>query len=259
MKSILLTGMNGTVAFVMKKELESRYEISGISITRMDDVLTEVRPDDWKTALDTYRERVTEQVADAIRGKDAVVHLGWNTRDENHSQGLDPLNILQTDCVYRAAIAEKVPRIYMTSSVHAYDFEGNGFDRDTPIPVEPDTRRDPHGMRPTSLYGASKRWMEIAGQFYEPQLADGQAILAVRLGGVNRAEKSSLKWAFVWDSHRDCAGLLQAFVECPDPPRFSIAYGVSANISDEPGQIEFDTSNPFGFEPQDNGYDSADS
>jgi len=255
MKSVLLTGINGTVAYVMKKELGSRYDISGISITRMDDMLREMGPSDWKTQLDTYRDRVTDQLATACRGKEAIVHLGWNTRDDNCDGGLDPLNILQTDCIYRAAIAEKVPRIYLASSVHSYDFEGDGFDRSEPIPFVPDTRKDPFGTPPTSLYGVSKRWMEIAGQFYVPQLNDGQAILVVRLGAVGRSEQPPPKeWCFLWDSHRDCADLLEAFIECDDPPRFSIAYGVSANQSTDPEMMRFDTANPYGFEPQDNGF-----
>lgn len=252
MKSILLTGMTGQVAHVMKKELDDKYEISGISITRMDDVL-QTQPADWKTQLDTYRERVIDQVATACRGKDAIVHLGWNTRDENCGRGLDPLNVLQTDCVYRAAIAEKVPRIYMTSSVHAYDFEGDDFDPNVAIPITPDTRQDPFGTPPTSLYGVSKRWMEIAGQFYTPQLEDGHAILAVRLGGVQRdPARPSPEWARVWGSHRDCAGLLEAFVECENPPPFWIAYGVSDNRGPDQEPL-FDLTNPYGHQAQDNG------
>ena len=36
MKSVLLTGTNGTVAQVVKKELGRTYDISGISIARME-------------------------------------------------------------------------------------------------------------------------------------------------------------------------------------------------------------------------------
>lgn len=255
MKSVVLTGMTGQVAYVMQKELGSKYDITGISITRMDDVLRETRPTDWKAQMDTFRERVTDQVATAIRGKDAIVHLGWNTRDDNCNGGLDPLNIFITDSVYRAAIDEKVPRIYMTSSVHAYNFEDEScYDPDVPIPVVPDTRQDCFGTPPTSLYGVSKRWMENAGQFYEPKLADGQAILCVRLGGVIRDPKPpSAEWCRVWNSHADCAGLLEAFIECENPPRFCVAYGVSDNRAAEHKAAMFDTSNPYGFVPQDNG------
>lgn len=253
MKSILLTGMNGTVAYVMKKELDSKYDISGISITRMDDVLTELQPKDWKSQLDIYRDRVTQQVAEAVRGKDAVVHLGWNTRDDNCNQGMDPLNVLQTDCVYRAAIAEKVPRIYMTSSVHSFHFDGDAYDRSEPIPYTPDTRRDPFGTPPSSLYGVSKRWMEIAGQFYVQQLNPGQAILVVRLGGVGREEGPlPREWAHLWNSHRDCAGLLAAFIECEDPPPFWISYGMSDNR--DPDALYFDTTNPYGYKSQDDAF-----
>ena len=43
MKRVLLTGINGTVAQVMKKELGTKYDISGLSIPRMDGLLAEGR------------------------------------------------------------------------------------------------------------------------------------------------------------------------------------------------------------------------
>ena len=39
MKRVLLTGINGTVAQVLQKELAGRYQVSGLSVVRMDDVL----------------------------------------------------------------------------------------------------------------------------------------------------------------------------------------------------------------------------
>ena len=59
------------------------YDISGISIARMDEILERDKPIVWKEQLDAYNERVIEQVTEAARGQDAIVHLGWNTRDEN--------------------------------------------------------------------------------------------------------------------------------------------------------------------------------
>jgi nucleoside-diphosphate-sugar epimerase len=253
MKSVLLTGITGTVAHVMKKELDQKYDISGISIARMDDIVQGGELSSWKEQLDAYRDRVMEQLTAACKGKDAIVHLGWNTRDENWEGGLDPLNIAVVDCVYRVAIAEKVPRIYMASSVHSYDFMGEGYDPDVPIPPFPDTRRNPFGVPPTSLYGVSKRWMEIAGQYYAQRLAEGQKILAVRLGGVGRNEKPRGA-SRVWDSHRDCAGLLAAFIECQDAPNFSIAYSVSNNVGSEHKGPLFDAVNPYGFKPVDNSF-----
>ncbi|MBT4608576.1 MAG: NAD(P)-dependent oxidoreductase [Gemmatimonadetes bacterium] len=254
MKSILLTGINGTVAQAMKKQLDGRYEVSGISMARMEDVLEE-KPTTWKQQMDSYRERVMEQLTTACRGKDAIVHHGWNTRDENWQAGLDPLNIMLVDCVYQAAIAENVPRIYMTSSVHSYDFMGDGFDEDAPIPPTPDTRRDPFGTRPTSLYGVSKRWMEIGGQFYAPKLSPEQKILVVRLGAVNASGEPSENFARLWYSHEDMSNLLAAFIECDDAPNFWITYGVSNNLSDAHPTAMFDTVNPYGFTPKDNAFD----
>jgi len=255
MKKVLLTGFKGTVAQAMKRELEQTYDISGISITRMEEVLQQ-KPTTWKQQMDDYRERVMDQLTMACRGMEAVVHHGWNTRDENWQAGLDPLNIMLVDCVYQAAIAENVPRIYMTSSVHSYDFMGDGFDPDEPIPPYPDTRQDPFGTRPTSLYGVSKRWMEISGQFYAPKLSASQKILVVRLGSVTGSGEPSEKFGRLWYSHPDLAGLLQAFIECDDEaPNFWITYGVSNNLGGGHKSAMFDTVNPYGFTPKDNAFD----
>ena len=81
MKRVLLTGINGTVAQVMKKELGTKYDISGLSIPRMDGLLAEGRST-WKELLDAYRDRVSAELTAACSGGDAVVHLGWNTTDE---------------------------------------------------------------------------------------------------------------------------------------------------------------------------------
>ncbi|MBT3345989.1 MAG: NAD(P)-dependent oxidoreductase [Gemmatimonadetes bacterium] len=255
MKSVVLTGINGTVAQAMKKHLEETYDISGLSITRMDSVLQDEAPTTWKEQLDTFRDRLMDQLTTAIRGKDAIVHLGWNTRDENWKSGLDPLNLVAVDCVYQAAIAENVPRIYMASSVHSYDFMGAGFDESEPIPIHPDTRQDPFGTPPSSLYGVSKRWMEISGQFYAPKLAEGQKILVVRIGAVNSKGEPRASFARLWYSHPDLAGLLSAFIECEDAPNYWVTFGVSDNVGGDHDKPLFETSNPYGFHPRDNAFD----
>lgn len=255
MKSVLLTGINGTVAQAMKKELSDKYDVSGISIVRMDDVLSELREPTWKGQLDAFKDRVMDQLTTAFRGKDAVAHLGWNTRDENYSGGLDPLNVMVVDCVYQAAIAENVARIYMASSVHAYDFMKDYREDVDPIKPFPDVRKDTFGVPPTSLYGVSKRWMEIAGQYYANHLSEEQKILVVRLGGVRWDGRPHGKGSRLWDSHGDLAGLLEAFIECDDAPEFWVAFGVSDNHGGQYSRPLFDTVNPYGFKPADNSFD----
>jgi nucleoside-diphosphate-sugar epimerase len=254
MKSVLLTGIKGTVAQALQRQLSGTYDVSGLSIVRMDDVLRDHQPASWKEQLDEYRERVTSQLMEALEGKHAVAHLGWNTRDEHCGAGLDPLNILVVDCVYRAAIACKVPRIYMASSVHAYDFY-RFYEVDTePIRPFPDVREDPFGVPPTSLYGVSKRWMEIAGQYYAARLEEGQRILVVRLGGIDDSGRPHRRGSRLWDSHPDLAGLFTAFVECEEAPRFWVAFGVSDNHGEGFPRPLFDGVNPYGFTPADNAF-----
>ena len=254
MKSVLLTGKNGTVAYAMQKELADTYDISGMSIPRMDDVITAGGPTTWKHQCEAYRQLVMERLTAELRGKDAVVHLGWNTSDENHKAGLDPLNILVVDCVYQVAIAERVPRIYMASSVHSYDFEEAMAADGDPIKPFPDTRENDFGAGTTSLYGVSKRWMEIAGQFYAKQLQQDQKILCVRLGAVGRDETPHKFGSRLWDSHHDLAGLLSAFIECDDAPNFWVAFGVSDNHGGDYPRPLFDAVNPYGFKPASNAY-----
>ena len=76
MKRVLLTGIHGAVAYAMKKELDDKYEVSGLSVARMDDVLRDFRASSWKEQLDTFRDKLMDQLTTAFRGKDAVAHLG---------------------------------------------------------------------------------------------------------------------------------------------------------------------------------------
>ena len=260
MKKVLLTGVNGTVARALLQELSDTYDMSGISLLRMDEVIRDIdqlESPTWKAQMDEYRKRLMEQMTTAIRGFDCLVHLGWNTRDDNMGKGLDPLNLLQVDVAYLAAIEENVPRIYQASSVNAYDFFPI-IDKDIePVKPYPETTEDPYGTKPTSLYGISKRWMEMAGQFYVPKLNPGQKIMAVRLGGVNPVDhpggEPGKPFRRLWCSYRDCAGLLQAFIECADDaPVFSTVFNVSNNRSETWPRPAFDTVNPYGWVPVDN-------
>jgi nucleoside-diphosphate-sugar epimerase len=263
MKKVVLSGANGTVARAMMQELSDEYEMVGISLVRMDEVIAaidQLEEPTWTAQLAAYRERLMEQMTTAFRGADAAVHLGWNTRGDNCNRGLDPLNILQVDVAYQAAIEEKVPRIYMASSVHAYDFWDAIEKNEPPIPPMPDTRVDEFGWKPSSLYGISKRWMEMCGQFYEPKLHPGQKILCVRLGAVNGQDhpggEKNHHMRRLWDSYRDCAGLLKAFIECDESaPAFWTAFNISNNRSEAYPANLFDTVNPYGFVPQDNEHD----
>lgn len=259
MKSILLTGATGAVAYVLRKELQGEYDVRDLSVVRMDATMAAGGHADWAALREAYREAVLAQFAEAFEGLTCVAHLGWNTRDENYKGGLDPLNILVTDCVYRAAIEASVPRIYQASSVHAHDFYPWMEQDGEPLTPFPDTREDPFGTGATSLYGVSKRWMEIAGQYYVRHLKPGQKILCVRLGAVNRNEKPGRSYSRLWDSHGDCAGLLRAFVECDDDaPAFFTSFGISDNQGDPYPRPLMDPVNPYGFTPQDNAWTWSD-
>lgn len=255
MKRVLLTGSNGTVAHAMKNQLDGTYDISGMSIPRMDGVIADLQGPVWQEQMNAYRTLVMDELRKQMAGQTAVVHLGWNTTDENWQGGIDPLNILVVDCVYQVAIELATPRIYMASSVHAYNFnDAMTVDAD-PIEPFPDTRNDPFGQGTTSLYGVSKRWMEISGQFYAERLGEKQKILCVRLGAVNRNDDPGGPHGRLWNSHKDLAGLLSAFIECADDvPNYWVEFGVSDNHGGEFPRPIFATTNPYGFQPTSNAW-----
>ena len=95
MKRVLLTGINGTVAQVMKKELDTKYDMSGLSILLMDGLLEEGKST-WKELLDAYRARVSEQLPAACRGVDAVVHLAAAAQNLRKMAKIFPLQHLAT-------------------------------------------------------------------------------------------------------------------------------------------------------------------
>jgi nucleoside-diphosphate-sugar epimerase len=259
MKRVVLTGITGKVAQALVRQLTGVYDISGVSIVRMDQVLAQGGFSTWAEQLGAYRALVMEQLTTAFTGQDAVAHLGWNTRDENCGRGLDPLNVFVTDCVYAAALATRVPRLYLASSVHAYDFYRDRAPDAEPSGPWPEVDQDPFGWPPTSLYGVSKRWMEIAGQFYARRLAPDQKILVVRLGDVSRDGRPHHAELRLWDRHADLAGLFRAFVECPaEAPAYFCAYGVSDNHGEGSPRPLLDPVNPYGFVPGGNAFAETD-
>lgn len=176
-----------------------------------------------------------------MAGHDAVIHLAWNTKQENYDTGeFDPNNILGVHNVYRAAVETGTKRLIMISSVHTHKFENRGPDApllkpfDLPLPDSP--------------YGASKCFVESLGRHYAEKY--GLEVICIRLGGVNAADvppESPASERRVWLSHRDLSDLMQACLQAAEVPyNYTILYAVSNNE----GRLH-DVMNPFGWMPKD--------
>lgn len=215
--NILLTGSNGVIGTVLKDNLKH-------TITYFD--------------LPDFDVRDYEQILEKAKGKDAIVHLAWDTQTDNfRSDYLNPDNMLKTFNVYRAAVAAGVKRVIMASSVHADKFTDRHIEEmlnpyDLPLPDSP--------------YGAGKVMMEALGRYYAD--AKGIEVICVRFGGVNPADippESSESERQVWLSHGDCSRLITVCLEAIEVPNsFQVIYGISDNI----GRVQ-DISNPFDWEP----------
>lgn len=218
-KRILLTGSGGVMGTVLKSGLP--YETTDFDLPKQD---------------------VTDfaQLVQAMQGHDTVVHLAWDTKNDNWlTEKLNPENTLAAYNVYEAAHLAGVKRVIMASSVHADDF----------VKHKKSGLLDPLSLpTPDSPYGANKCFMEALGRYY----ADSKAleVVCIRFGGINKENvppKSPESERIAWLSHQDAVELVQACVEAPlVPDNFTIMYGVSNNS----GRIH-DLRNPFEWQPKD--------
>ena len=204
MSEILITGSNGIIGSVLKS---TNYEI---------------RPFD----LPEYDCRNYHQLKDQMKGCLAVVHLAWNTQDDNFRSGhTDPDNYAMAQNVYEAAYATGVKRVIMASSIHA----------DMPIPqqTQPPKLRSAYELpNPDSPYGASKVAIETLGRYFA--ISKALEVVCVRFGWVSQDahERPSTTKPYPigegWISHRDCQDLVTAAIEAPIiPDNYQIIWGLS--------------------------------
>lgn len=219
MKKVLITGSNGVLGSVLRAGLS--FETTGFDL-----------PD-----CDT---RNYGQLVEKARGHDILIHLAWNTKNDNWlTENLDPENVKSCFNVYEAAHQAGVKRVIIASSVHADDFVGKHI---TGL-------LDPFALpTPDSPYGANKCMIEALGRYYAA--AKGIEVICIRFGGVNRADQPPAapeSERQVWLSQRDCNQLVTACINADSiPNNYSIVYAVSNNKASV-----HDTVNPFGWQPQD--------
>lgn len=218
MKKVLTTGSGGVIGSVLKKGLP--HEITDFDLPDGD-------------------VRNFDQMLNAARGHDVLIHLAWNTKTDNWlSDSFEVGNVEGMLNVYEAAHQAGIKRVIVASSVHADDFVGHHI-------VGP---MDPYALpTPDSLYGASKCMAEAVGRYYAS--AKGMEVICIRFGGVNRENRPPVtppSEQQVWFSHEDCISLVDACIQSDDvPENYAIVYGMSNNKD-----LIHDLSNPFGWTPR---------
>ncbi len=154
-----------------------------------------------------------EAVMELTRDVDAIVHFGGAALETDFETILES-NIRGSYHIYEGARKNKVPRVVYASSVHAigyYELESI-IDADSPV-------------RPDSLYGVSKTFVESLSRLYWDKF--GIESLCLRIFS-SFPEPKDRRMLWSWLSFRDCI----QYVTCGlTTPRLghTVAFGISDN------------------------------
>ncbi|HUW43459.1 MAG TPA: NAD(P)-dependent oxidoreductase [Bacillota bacterium] len=217
MKKILITGSKGRIGKILISGLKTHYSLSLADLPEID-------------------VRNYEQVLKAVEGKDAIIHLAWDTKTENYlSKRSNPSNILMAENIYRAALEKGIPRVIFASSVHADDFQN----------YKENKLLSPNRVhKPITPYGRSKVLIEKLGKNYAKK---GLDVICIRFGAVGYEKPTSLEGKMLWLKNNDLISLINTILEAKKIPKnFFVIYGISNNKS----RIH-DYKNPLGWKPRD--------
>jgi nucleoside-diphosphate-sugar epimerase len=231
-----------------------------------------------------------ETVKDAFEGKDAVVHLaaepnvdaGWESILQNNIIGAyNCLEACRQQAVETVVLASSNHVVGMYEEEHApelydesYDFV---IDHRTPI-------------RPDSLYGTSKAFLEGLGRYYVENYEYPTQVYALRIGSVRFPEHNHpfgdaeagvenghwerdsdqyrcavRRMKALWQSRKDAASLIECCLR-DETVMFDILYGVSDNSRrwfdiDYAGEVvrydPQDSSDGWTAPPDDDGTDTS--
>lgn len=206
MKTVLVTGAAGDIGGHLRRELAGGYRL------RLSDVkpIAALSPGEEFVGGDIS---ILDDMREATRGVDAVVHLGGFSSEGPWKTILDA-NIIGVYNVFEAARLNGVRRILFATSNHAVGFYERGETIDDRVYPKPDSR-----------YGVSKVFGEAIGSLYADK--HGMQVFNIRIGNVNPRPIDKRRLS-IWISPRDLAQLVSIGIDHPDI-RFEIVYGVSGN------------------------------
>ncbi|MFC1419796.1 NAD-dependent epimerase/dehydratase family protein [Streptacidiphilus cavernicola] len=229
-KHVLLTGAAGGVGSFLRQSLPGY----GYTLRLSDLVPVPDAPDALAVDL---ADRAA--VREAVRGVDAVVHLGGLSL-ENTFDNILAANIEGAYHLYEAVRAEGVRRVVFASSNHAVGFAAR------PEQPRPDGELLPvlTPYRPDTFYGVSKCFGEALASLYADKY--GVETVSVRIGSCFARPKNT-RMLETWLSPADCARLVHAALTAPGVGH-TVVYGTSANTR---GWWDLASARALGYQPQD--------
>ena len=193
--------------------------------------------------LAPHEEEVVFDLADmdatiaAIEGCDAIVHFGGAALESPWQAILDS-NIRGSYHIYEGARKHGVRRVIYASSVHAIGFHGIEDHIGVDAPVRPD-----------SLYGVSKNFVESLSRLYWDKFGIESVCLRI-FSSFPEPKDRRMLWSYL--SFADCVRLVEASLTAPWVGH-TISFGLSDNKvktvdnsgADHLGYIPRDSSEPF--------------
>lgn len=176
-------------------------------------------------------------VMDATSDVDAIVHFGGAPLERPWQEILDS-NIRGSYHIYEGARRHGVKRVVYASSVHAIGYHPIESQIDTESPVRPD-----------SLYGVSKCFVESLSQLYWDKFGIESACLRIFSSFPEPGDRRML-WSYL--SFDDCVRLVRASLIAPHVGH-TISFGMSDNAvkpvdnskAGHLGYVPQDSSEPF--------------
>jgi len=238
---VLLTGAGGRVGEAILEGLGDEYEWKLLFHSPPDE-----EPDHEYLLGDVIND---DEVAAAMEGVDAVIHLAGDPRPSAPWDSVLSNNIDGTQKMYEAAVDEGVEKFVFASSNHAVG--AYETDERTPEMYRPEDDFLLDGTefpRPGNHYGISKATGEIIGRYYHDE--HGIAVCNVRIGNLTRGHPpiDYERGQAMWLSYPDCARIHRCALEADY--EFEIVYGISDN--DRKYYSLERAKEALGYEPQDN-------
>jgi nucleoside-diphosphate-sugar epimerase len=227
-KRVLITGAAGRIGSSLAGSLGDRYELR---LHYHNNVPAQPPASDIVVA-DVARY---EEIAPALSGMDAVVHLAADPNTTATWESVRDRNIIGTYNVFEAARLAGVPKIVFASTNHVMGM----YDRDRQWPIYAN-----QPVRPDSLYGVSKAFGENLARHYVDRY--GLAIICLRIGWFLERPRDEIG-LWMWLSPRDCTQVVGRSIE--SRLRYGVFYAISRNSRRHWDITE--TIERLGYQPED--------
>ena len=243
-KRVFITGAAGRVGTALRKHLRDRYDLRLLFHSNLPD---DVGPRDEVVVSDVANYAA---MVEATEGVDAIVHLALSRNRRGMPRAQRAQMTFDVDmkgayCVLEAARINGVATVVCASTNHV-----TGVNEKEGIRSHPDMP-----VRPDSVYGAGKAFVEALGRYYVD--CHGLRVFCIRIANCNGRDEPGRYYEpgqSRWLSPRDLAQLTWRCIEA-EGLSWGIFYGVSRG-----GEKKWDLSNAkklLGYEPQDDGSAAA--